>query len=128
MTGTGNSHLYGPQRLLDHNIILVTGNYRLGAFGFLSTLTEDCPGNYGLKDQLLMLNWVKENIETFGGNSSDVTIFGQSAGGASVGLHMFSHLSKGEFLFGVNFLFIMLSISCNFISFLISNIFCHPYP
>ncbi|XP_037917727.1 esterase FE4-like [Hermetia illucens] len=97
MTGNGNSALYGPQRLLDHDIILVTGNYRLGALGFLSTGTEDCPGNFGMKDQTMMLRWVKKNIEAFGGNPNDVTIFGESAGGGSVGYHIFSPLSKGLF-------------------------------
>lgn len=98
LSGTGNSDLYGPERLLDHNIVLVSGNYRLGVLGFLSTGTKDCPGNNGLKDQVMILKWVEENIAAFGGNPNDVTIFGQSSGGASVGLHMFSHLSKGELL------------------------------
>lgn len=48
--------------------------------GFLSTGNEDAPGNWGLKDQAHAIRWVNENIEAFGGNRSQVTLFGQSAG------------------------------------------------
>lgn len=72
-------------------------NYRLGALGFLSTGDEVLPGNNGLKDQTLALKWVKNNIRHFGGDPQRVTIFGQSSGGVSVGLHVVSPLSKGLF-------------------------------
>lgn len=72
--------MYGPGYLLEHDIVLVTGNYRLGPLGFLSTEDEHCSGNFGFKDQLLMLEWVQMNIEKFGGNGKSVTIFGESAG------------------------------------------------
>jgi len=55
------------------------------------------PGNYGMKDQVLALKWVKKNIDKFGGNRKEVTLFGQSAGSASVGLHLLSPMSKGKF-------------------------------
>lgn len=55
------------------------------------------PGNYGMKDQVLALRWVQENIGEFNGNPDQVTIFGESAGGASTGLHMLSPMSKGLF-------------------------------
>jgi carboxylesterase type B len=63
----------------------------------LSTQDEVILGNGGLKDQNLALQWVRDNIAAFGGNSSDVTIFGESAGGASVGLHVVSPMSRNLF-------------------------------
>lgn len=81
--GSGNTFLYGPDYIVQEGVILVTFNYRLGPIGFLS-VGGDAPGNAGLKDQVLALKWVRDNIAAFGGNPNDVTIFGQSAGGASV--------------------------------------------
>ena len=65
--------------------------------GFLSTEDADAPGNYGLLDQTLALEWVKDNIVYFGGNPDSITIFGESAGAASVHLQMLSPHSKGLF-------------------------------
>jgi len=65
--------------------------------GFLSAEDDVLPGNYGLKDQVLALRWVQDNIAKFGGDNKKVTLFGESAGGASVGLHLLSPLSKGTF-------------------------------
>ncbi|XP_055381572.1 juvenile hormone esterase-like [Condylostylus longicornis] len=95
--GGGQSYSYGPQYLLDNDLVLVTINYRLGPFGFLSTKTKDATGNYGLKDQVLALKWIRDNIKEFGGDPNSVTIFGQSAGGWSVSAHLVSPLSKGLF-------------------------------
>lgn len=61
---------------MDEDVIVVTFNYRLGAFGFLSTGDATVPGNNGLKDQVNALKWVKENIQKFGGNPDLVTVFG----------------------------------------------------
>lgn len=67
--------------------------------GFLSTEDEVMPGNMGLKDQNLAMIWVQNNIANFGGDPNQVTLTGDSAGGASVHYHMFSPLSRGnEFL------------------------------
>lgn len=93
--GSGISSFYGPDFLLDHDIVLVSANFRLGPLGFLSTETLDCPGNNGLKDQLEVLHWVRANIASFGGDPNSVTVFGESAGGASVTYHMLSEKSRG---------------------------------
>ncbi|XP_054261669.1 juvenile hormone esterase-like isoform X1 [Macrosteles quadrilineatus] len=95
--GTGNNNYTGPQYLLDKDIVLVSSNYRLGPLGFYSTGDEVIPGNFGLKDQLLVMKWVKENIKHFGGDPDSVTLFGYSAGAGSVQLHMLSPLSRGLF-------------------------------
>lgn len=54
----------------------MAANYRVGTLGFLSTEDENCPGNYGFKDQSFLLKWVQENIEFFGGDKNSVTIWG----------------------------------------------------
>lgn len=95
--GAGHSEFYHPKFLLNHDMILVTVNYRLGPLGFLSTEDTVCPGNNGLKDQAMSIRWVHENIAAFGGDPNRVTIFGESAGGASVHYHMMSDLTKGLF-------------------------------
>jgi len=96
-SGNGGNDPYGPKLLLDRDIVLVTINYRLGPFGFLSTEDAEAAGNYGLLDQSLALNWVRENIATFGGDAGSVTIFGESAGAASVEYQILSPRSKGLF-------------------------------
>lgn len=93
---TGASALLGPQYLLDQEIVLVTMNYRLGSLGFLSTGEKEAPGNYGFKDQVLALKFVKNNIAAFGGDPDSVTISGYSAGGSSVTLHLVSPMSQGK--------------------------------
>nr|CAH7768495.1 unnamed protein product [Callosobruchus chinensis] len=97
LCGSGNSMWYGPEVLLDKDVVLVVTNYRLGALGFLTTGDEVVPGNNGLKDQNLALRWIRNNIEYFGGDPDSVTIFGESAGGASAQFHMLSPLSRGLF-------------------------------
>ncbi|XP_037938711.1 venom carboxylesterase-6 [Teleopsis dalmanni] len=99
--GSGISSFYGPDFLMEHDIILISANFRLGPLGFLSTETIECPGNFGLKDQLEVLKWIQENIAAFGGDKNSVTIFGESAGGASVTYHMLSEKSKGLFHKGI---------------------------
>ncbi|XP_053687331.1 uncharacterized protein LOC128736857 [Sabethes cyaneus] len=97
-SGSASVAEYGPERLMNtRKVIVVVLQYRLGAFGFLSTEDDCAPGNYGLKDQSLALRWVQQNIQKFGGDSKRVTLVGQSAGGAAVQLHMMSPLSRGTF-------------------------------
>ncbi|XP_032457819.1 venom carboxylesterase-6 [Nasonia vitripennis] len=96
-SGYGNSSLYGPDYIIEENVVLVTFNYRLGPLGFLNLNHDNATGNAALKDQNLVLRWVNANIEKFGGNPKDVTLFGQSAGGVAVDLHVLSSLSQGLF-------------------------------
>ncbi|KAK9730599.1 Carboxylesterase family [Popillia japonica] len=95
--GNGSYALYSPTELVREGVIVVSFNYRLGIFGFLSTNDNAVPGNTGLRDQLFALNWVQNNIRTFGGNPNQVTIFGESAGAASVSYLVLSPLSRGLF-------------------------------
>ncbi|XP_032520406.2 juvenile hormone esterase-like [Danaus plexippus] len=94
--GTDDS-VHGPDYLVEKNVVVVTLNYRLGILGFLSLGCKEAPGNMGLKDQVQALIWIKNNIKNFNGDPNNVTIFGVSAGGASVELQMLSPMSKGLF-------------------------------
>jgi acetylcholinesterase len=97
-SGTSTLEVYDPRVLVsEENIIFVSFQYRVASLGFLYFESEDVPGNAGMFDQILALQWVKDNIARFGGNPNNVTIFGESAGGASVSLHMLSPLSSGLF-------------------------------
>ncbi|XP_072016305.1 cholinesterase 1-like [Amphiura filiformis] len=78
-------------------MIIVSMNYRVGPFGFLATGDSSAPGNQGLYDQALALQWVQDNIAIFGGDPNQVTIFGTSAGGGSVSLHLLSPVSQSLF-------------------------------
>ena len=101
--GSGTAPLYDGSRLARHGVILVTINYRLGAFGFLAheALSRESPsdssGNYGLRDQVAALRWIKANIAAFGGDPGRVTIFGQSAGSMSANLLTVSPPARGLF-------------------------------
>ncbi|XP_046395291.1 juvenile hormone esterase-like [Ischnura elegans] len=93
----GSALVYGAQRLMDKDVVLVVPHYRLGPLGFLSLQTDDIAGNAGLLDQVLALEWVRDHISVFGGDPNLVTIFGESAGGASVGYLLLSPLARGLF-------------------------------
>merc|ERR1719350_956171 len=93
----GSAAEYDPDYLLDQEIVLVTLQYRLGMFGFLSTETKDAPGNYGMLDQVAGLQWVKRHISAFSGDPGSIPIMGQQAGGASVHYHLLSPLTRGLF-------------------------------
>ena len=95
--GSSETVLYGPQILLDHDLVLVGVNYRLGPLGWLSLDCDECPGNLGLWDQQMALTWVQDNIAAFGGDPERVTLLGESAGAMSAMLHMVAPSSKGLF-------------------------------
>ncbi|XP_050073000.1 uncharacterized protein LOC126561097 [Anopheles maculipalpis] len=96
-TGSANTDFYGPEFLLQHGVILVTLNYRLGPLGFLALPSVGIHGNQGLKDQQLALRWVHDNISRFGGDPTNVTLFGESAGSASVNWHYLCPKSRQYF-------------------------------
>lgn len=101
--GFGGEERHNPTRLAQKGAVVVTLNYRLGPFGFLAhpAFATESPhqsaGNYGLLDQIAALEWVRHNIARFGGDPARVTIFGESAGGMSVGALIASPLAKGLF-------------------------------
>lgn len=80
ITNPSDDTLSGPDFLVEHDVILVIFNYRLEAFGFMSLSTPEYSGNMGMKDQLMAIQWVHNNIEYFGGDSSQITLMGHSAG------------------------------------------------
>lgn len=95
--GEATRDMYSPDYFMSKDVVLVTIAYRLGPFGFLSfdDPNINVPGNAGIKDQIMALKWVKENISYFGGDPNNVTLFGESAGGSSTHLCMLSESSKG---------------------------------
>ncbi|XP_051862785.1 uncharacterized protein LOC127565909 [Drosophila albomicans] len=97
--GEATRELYGPDYLMTKDVILVTLNYRVDCFGFLSLKDPslDVPGNAGLKDQVLALKWVKKYISYFNGDADNITIFGESAGGCSTHYMMCTEQTRGLF-------------------------------
>ena len=91
----GTASDYGPDFFMDHDVILITINYRLGVLGFLNTEDGTVPANNGLKDMILALKWVQRNIAHFGGDPKKVTVFGESAGSASTHFLVISPAAKG---------------------------------
>lgn len=85
VNGAASVATYEGSWLASKGIVLVTINYRLGQFGFMSVPDTEITGNYGIHDQIAALEWVRANISSFGGNSENVTVFGESAGAISVG-------------------------------------------
>ena len=99
--GWGYEREFGGDAYSRKGVILVSINYRLGILGFLAhpelsaENQEGISGNYGLLDQIAALNWVRNNIEAFGGDPDNITIFGQSAGAMSVRDLLSSPLTAG---------------------------------
>ncbi|KAJ0173411.1 hypothetical protein K1T71_010560 [Dendrolimus kikuchii] len=95
--GSGDSDLHGPEYLISKNVMVVTFNYRLNVFGFLTANSTTLPKNLGLRDILTLLRWVQRNARAFGGDPDNVTLMGQSAGAAAAHLLTLSEASKGLF-------------------------------
>ena len=102
-TGSGAMSVYEGSDLARMGVVVVTINYRLGAFGFLAhpgltaEFEEGGSGNYGLLDQIAALEWVRDNIAGFGGDPDRVTVFGESAGAISILDLLVSPQAKGLF-------------------------------
>lgn len=96
ISGSGTT-VDGSMLALTGNVIVVTINYRLGIFGFLASNDPDAKGNCGLWDQMLALDWIRYNIQDYGGNPRSITIFGESAGGYSVSLLSLIPRNRGSF-------------------------------
>lgn len=102
-SGAGSLSMYDGANLVKKgDVVVVTINYRMGAFGFLyfdelKGTNSNFNNNLGIKDQVAALKWVKDNIEKFGGDPNNITIFGQSAGATSVLALMTSPFAKGLF-------------------------------
>lgn len=79
------------------DVVVVTINYRLSTLGFLALADGKTNGNFGFADQILALDWVKEHISAFGGDPDRITVFGQSAGAASVRALLASPKAFGKF-------------------------------
>jgi para-nitrobenzyl esterase len=93
---------YGARLAATGDVVVVTINYRLGPFGFflhpaLADPDGSNEGNYGMYDQVQAMKWVQANIASFGGDPGNVTLFGESAGGMSIAMHLTSPLAKGLF-------------------------------
>lgn len=99
LSGSNRKELHGPDLLITEDIVIVAINYRLGLLGFLHSkdASLDIPGNAAFKDMVLALKWVQKNIHNFMGNPKNVTIFGNSAGAASVHFLVLSPMAKGLF-------------------------------
>ncbi|XP_038220307.1 acetylcholinesterase-like [Zerene cesonia] len=84
----GHGRIYGPEYLGRYGVIYVVFNHRVGAYGYMCLGTPEVPGNAGLKDQILALRWIKENIAAFGGDPDRITAFGHSSGAIGLDFHL----------------------------------------
>lgn len=102
MFGSSNWRIYDGAALSQRgDVIVATINYRLGTLGFLSSFTDDAPGNMGMYDQLMAIQWIKDNAKHFNGDPDNIVLFGESSGSFAVTLHMVSPLSRNLFKRGI---------------------------
>ncbi|XP_041916235.1 bile salt-activated lipase-like [Alosa sapidissima] len=98
-----DNYLYDGEEIANRGkVIVVTLSYRVGTLGFLSTGDDGIPGNYGLWDQHAGIAWVHRNIKAFGGDPDNITVFGESAGGASVNFQLITPMNKGLIRRGIS--------------------------
>lgn len=103
VNGGSSPDVYDGSKFAEKGVVFVSANYRLGRFGFFAfpELTKEnadgMVGNYGFMDQIAALKWIQRNISAFGGDPSNVTAFGESAGGFSVSMLLTTPLTKGLF-------------------------------
>lgn len=102
MSGTSTLDIYNAEILAAvGNVIVASMQYRVGAFGFLYLSPDEfpypdaAPGNQGMWDQVLAIRWLKDNAKAFGGDPNLITLFGESAGGGAVSLHLLSPATRG---------------------------------
>ncbi|XP_017035561.2 esterase B1-like [Drosophila kikkawai] len=97
--GEASRDIYSPDYFMKEQVVFITINYRLGALGFLSFKDPklDIPGNAGLKDQVLALRWISQNIAQFNGDPNNITLMGGSAGASSVHVMMNTEQTRGLF-------------------------------
>ena len=97
IAGAGDAYVFDPEPMVvEQNVIVVAVTYRLGLFGFLGNY-NNIPPNLGYLDLVVALRWINQNIESFGGNPQNITLFGQSAGGDAVAQMMLIKETKGLF-------------------------------
>lgn len=92
-SGAGDIEPLRADYVNENEVIYIAPNYRLNILGFLNTGDNSSPGNYGLKDMIMVLQWVKTNIVQFGGDPNNVSIMGVSGGGVAVSFHFSIHLA-----------------------------------
>lgn len=96
-TGSGNVDTLGPEFLMEQDVLLVTLNARLGVLGYLNLDTGEVPGNQGLADQQLALEWIYENVRLFGGDRDRIALGGSGTGAVAVQLHTYADRSAALF-------------------------------
>ena len=126
LQGGANKPLYAGQALAKRGVVVVSFNYRLGALGFLVSTSDGLFGNYGLGDQKLALQWVRDHISAFSGDAERITVFGESAGAMSIGLQFLDQqLSKSLALSPTSKLFNSIILQSNPLGYRLSMIILH---